>query len=532
MLDAELAFAEQYAEILRDVKRNWASHASINRLHSRREVGPMHNLARTPDLDGATNSSPELPSRSRSASVHARKRAGSSATAKGQPVANSAVDSDSDESDEEEHAPVMSRRSSKASKPASRPQSRSRARSRANSTATAKGEKTDDEEKGKRSRRPSVSNKSVDEKEGKSSKRMTVAAWMPSIGRKKGHNVDRDLFANLDGDDSDGEAQPPVSSAVSSRSFGSVRSKKSAGASSPVVPPRPPRDADAKQPKLVRAIYDFAGSSDELSFQSGDVIAVVSEVLDDWWMGELDGHRGLFPTTHTEEFKSTTPRIRPMLPVRAGTFGGQLTPGHPVPERSHSDDAAAHPFGDEHATNSLFSPLSATFSGDESAADTHSIADSMDDAAFLMPKKAHDEREDAFGPPGESVRQPPPPPPRRATTPKAPPPPPPRRTHSNAPSLDSTDVHTLHHSASAGSSLRRPPSSGSSLTGHSSSGLYQSASAASSASGNSGTSPGTAKGKSPWALKDSETGACMHFEQQPMRAAGMCVNCQRMHLDV
>ena len=209
-----------------------------------------------------------------------------------------------------------------------------------------------------------------------------------------------------------------------------------------------------------------------------------------------------------------------------------MSPGHPVPERSHSDEAAAHPFGDEHATtNSLFSPLSATFSGDESAADTHSIAASMDDGAFLMPKKAHDEREDAFGPPGEGVRQPPPPPARRTTTPKVPPPPPPRRAHSNAPSLDSSNAHTLHHSASAGSSLRRPPSSGSRLTGHSSS-FYQSASAASSASGHSGSSPSRANGKSPFGLRDSETGACTAFEQQPMRAAGMCANCQRMHLDV
>ena len=67
MLDAELAFAEQYAEILRDVKRDWASRSSMSRRSSRREVGPMHNFARTPDLEGSANGSPEIPARSRSA---------------------------------------------------------------------------------------------------------------------------------------------------------------------------------------------------------------------------------------------------------------------------------------------------------------------------------------------------------------------------------------------------------------------------------------------------------------------------------
>jgi hypothetical protein len=53
--------------------------------------------------------------------------------------------------------------------------------------------------------------------------------------------------------------------------------------------------------KLVRALHDFTGSSDELTFKAGDEITVIHEVLDDWWLGVLsNGRKGLFPSTYTE----------------------------------------------------------------------------------------------------------------------------------------------------------------------------------------------------------------------------------------
>lgn len=58
---------------------------------------------------------------------------------------------------------------------------------------------------------------------------------------------------------------------------------------------------------MVKALYDFNGSSDELSFKAGEEIVVVNEVLDDWWMGEIDGRQGLFPTSYTEIIGSTSP---------------------------------------------------------------------------------------------------------------------------------------------------------------------------------------------------------------------------------
>jgi len=44
------------------------------------------------------------------------------------------------------------------------------------------------------------------------------------------------------------------------------------------------------------ALYDYqAQQSDELSFVKGDVITILSKDHPDWWMGELDGHTGIFP---------------------------------------------------------------------------------------------------------------------------------------------------------------------------------------------------------------------------------------------
>ncbi|KAI9261227.1 hypothetical protein EDC94DRAFT_519637 [Helicostylum pulchrum] len=51
-----------------------------------------------------------------------------------------------------------------------------------------------------------------------------------------------------------------------------------------------------------KAVYEFGGDNiDELSFQVGDVITVIEEVDEGWWLGEsIDGRRGIFPVNYTE----------------------------------------------------------------------------------------------------------------------------------------------------------------------------------------------------------------------------------------
>ncbi|KAI6026967.1 hypothetical protein EDC04DRAFT_219725 [Pisolithus marmoratus] len=52
--------------------------------------------------------------------------------------------------------------------------------------------------------------------------------------------------------------------------------------------------------KLVKALHDFTGSSDQLTFGGGDEITFVNEDLEDWWLGILkDGRKGRFPMNYT-----------------------------------------------------------------------------------------------------------------------------------------------------------------------------------------------------------------------------------------
>ncbi|KAJ3348840.1 hypothetical protein GGF32_005944 [Allomyces javanicus] len=73
--------------------------------------------------------------------------------------------------------------------------------------------------------------------------------------------------------------------------------------------PSPPPVPDVR---LVRATFDFDGeSSDELSLRKGDVVQVVEEVSEGWWIGERDGVRGMFPSNYTEPY-TPEPAPRPV----------------------------------------------------------------------------------------------------------------------------------------------------------------------------------------------------------------------------
>jgi len=63
--------------------------------------------------------------------------------------------------------------------------------------------------------------------------------------------------------------------------------------------PMPPPPARGGAPKC-RALYDFdAEDATELSFRAGDVITIIKK-SQDWWEGELNGRRGLFPGNYVE----------------------------------------------------------------------------------------------------------------------------------------------------------------------------------------------------------------------------------------
>jgi hypothetical protein len=149
----------------------------------------------------------------------------------------------------------------------------------------------------------------VEKDTDKPSKRLSVSGWASAVtGRGKktfaaltekdadADDADRDIHVPIFGGDDEGGR-------IRTGSFSSKSSKSKRKLSKPSPPSgtmrilKPPA---LKDRKVVRALYDFSGSSDELAFKVGDEIVVVNEVLEEWWMGELAGRKGLFPTAYTE----------------------------------------------------------------------------------------------------------------------------------------------------------------------------------------------------------------------------------------
>jgi hypothetical protein len=136
---------------------------------------------------------------------------------------------------------------------------------------------------------------------------MSVASWVDSVtGIKEKKNKDTEAFETLDDDASvnnttehqtNGTGGTPKKTTLG-RSSSISKSKENMSPTK--VTPRILKPPSMQGKKVVRALYDFTGSTDELSFKSGNEIIVLNEVLDDWWMGELDGQRGLFPMSYTE----------------------------------------------------------------------------------------------------------------------------------------------------------------------------------------------------------------------------------------
>lgn len=137
-----------------------------------------------------------------------------------------------------------------------------------------------------------------------------VASWvgdaMSSVmSRNKSRNMDVDHFSALGDEDEDNQDKDSTRQKTTRRlSNHSTKSNKSAGGKGR-SPPGTGLDSGKGSKKVMKALYDFSGSSDELSFKAGEQIVVVNEVLDDWWLGEVGGRKGLFPTNYAILIKTT-----------------------------------------------------------------------------------------------------------------------------------------------------------------------------------------------------------------------------------
>ena len=377
----------------------------------------------------------------------------------------------------------------------------------------------------KRSDSQTTTGSTVEGSREKKEKEKKKGSW--SVWSRNGSKRDREQFASLrdDGSDSSDSERVPGSPTQASKNSSSLslgkwtKSQQNNSTSRiPALGARPDRQI------VVRAVSDYFGSSDELSFRIGDEIVVLGEVIDGWMMGQLDGKKGLFPTVYTESITAASnpavpkPPAAPTPPLhrrKSSSKAGSMTDSPsgsrqtlvdtpaPIPPRPNpraaqvqatnasagDDNDASHPFGDHNATEQEHGvPISAALGGGygfgydseslaESAADESEHERSSlvrrrasDDDGFVNHRTNDDGNNSGGGPP----KKVPPPLPRRQTeVRKAPPPPPPPRR---------PDVRASP----------QPP-------------MY--------------------------VLQDSQTGDCVNFAQAVGRATGMCTNCQRMHIN-
>ncbi|GLB44558.1 putative BAR domain containing protein [Lyophyllum shimeji] len=512
-LNLEIGFVEQYLNVLKDAKDSWYEESSLVQVPPRRSTAPAHVFPRP-------------------GSVQSR-------------ASNRSNVRDPSDSDEEPVSRPPSRRLSKrsdsvSSRPPSRPSSRS-SRKRADSGATV-GEK-DDKEK------------------DKISKRLGVAGWASSAvesvtGRSK-KNKDKDKFATLDDEevherqaDEEGKRSPGKKTS-SFHSLSRKLSRDKSKEASPKLSGKILKPPSLQERKVVRARHSFSGAADELSFNTGDEIVVINEVLDGWWMGELNGKKGLFPTTHVE---AVTPR-----PALSRLFGG---PSNTAASASFLPNGVGHSALDDRDSVSYMStdldddhdlgkqPLSAHhaspfFSGPPDAASiSSSLAEEEDDKLFV-PFSRNADFDSAFDAGGEQYfrsapvsrapsvppperkvlhslnTSPQPPLPRRATTSetksapsmtpakKAPPPPPPRRSTTTAGPTPPIPERPYKYQSSSSTPLN-VPTPASSVSGH-------------------GYDRSPFESATELSTPDTSDGACTDFKQSPFQTRGMCDNCFQFH---
>ncbi|KAJ7913976.1 hypothetical protein B0H13DRAFT_2659425 [Mycena leptocephala] len=472
-LTLELNYVEQYLDVLKDTRANWPSDSHSTKMHT-------------------------FPTQQKSGSVRSKKSATPSRSRR------------ASESSEDE-APS----SRPGSRPPSRPTSRASAsRKRSDSTGTAGGDKDRDK------------------------RRLSVAGWASSaVGSVTGRgrkSKDKE-FASLhdegerdsgqgDSDNSGGLAGSLASMTRRASSKGKGGGSSSSGhghghggnsnsnsngngnQTTPKLPSRILKPPSQVPRKVVRALYDFSGSSDELAFKTGDQIVVLSEVLDGWWMGELNGRQGLFPTPYTEVLPD-----KPPLPSRTGRNHLGLEDSDDSRDMYNDDDDSDV---DEHYGRPPMAAASPFYSGGVDA-----------DAASIVSSVAEDDDERNLMSASSSFARAPPAPPiaRRSTTSellhgaskKAPPPPPPARRATNG------------ASASPMIPERRPPSRGA-MSSSSGSGSLSRSTGAGSGYDRSPFDSATELTTSPTGVGASENG-CTEFKQNPFKPKGMCSNCFEFH---
>ncbi|KAK0227039.1 SH3 domain-containing protein [Armillaria nabsnona] len=100
----------------------------------------------------------------------------------------------------------------------------------------------------------------------------------------------------------------------------------------------------APAPVQAKALWAYnldASEPDDLSFAAGDIITIVEETNADWWLGEHNGCRALFPANYVENI-TTAPAPRNLPPAYVPPTGGRSVPPAPSEKKEYRPFMAAH----------------------------------------------------------------------------------------------------------------------------------------------------------------------------------------------
>ncbi|KAI8327118.1 hypothetical protein EDC96DRAFT_532760 [Choanephora cucurbitarum] len=175
----------------------------------------------------------------------------------------------------------------------------------------------------------------------------------------------------------------------------------------------PERQYSGEYEKYRKALFDFNGQNDdEISFKTGEIIAVINEIDKGWWLGEVHSKRGIFPVNYTEEY---------LKPVNDNLYEARERPSITIERDELEQHQLSNPRVAETYSNGVTSPTitSDTLSVDSSVSSSSSRRPLPPPAAVSSPV--------VFPARTTSLSR------KRSTVKRAPPPPPPLRVAATEP---------------------------------------------------------------------------------------------------
>ncbi|KAF8656795.1 hypothetical protein AX16_002347 [Volvariella volvacea WC 439] len=117
---------------------------------------------------------------------------------------------------------------------------------------------------------------------------------------------------------------PKVSASPQPHSVSAVNNQRAV----PAPPPRAVASPSTARPVQARALWAYQNKEDhsgeDLSFKEGDIIDIVEETNEHWWVGRVNGKQGLFPANYVE--KITVAEKVPYRPFGAAYHGMDAPP--------------------------------------------------------------------------------------------------------------------------------------------------------------------------------------------------------------